>query len=253
MVNLENYEEYLILYADGELDEAAETVLMAFIAEHPELKGELAAYEAAHLEPDESLVFGAKESLLRPVPARKVIPLKSWWAYGAAAGLLVLLGVRLARFTDRPALSGQPAIASNAAAAHRPVIQQVTVAPVTVVVNVVQVQLPPKTTPMPKREATPRTVPASEIAAIAPVSSPLAVETMTPALPEAVMSTPPLATNDQKTSSPITFGAERPEILTALKDAANERIEQVRKIRKAIKGADIAVSLGQTELFTLHF
>ena len=38
MVNLENYEEYMLLEADGELTESEQKALHAFIERHPELK-----------------------------------------------------------------------------------------------------------------------------------------------------------------------------------------------------------------------
>lgn len=261
MVNMENYEEYLILYADNELDEATEAALMAFVAEYPELKAELAAYEATRLIPDEAVVYGAKESLLQPEPARKAIHLKSWWAYGAAAGLLVLLGIRLAKYTNTPQLSAQPVVASADAAMHRPVLQQtnnVQVTPVTVIVQVnnIQVQAPkprpdaPAADPYATRNEPP------VIAALSPsAGDPLPTQTTAPemALPEVSLSAPVAATNEKKIGNLVAFGTDRPEILTALKDAANERIEQVRNIRKAIKGKDIAINIGNTELFTLHF
>jgi len=55
MVNLENYEEYMMMYADGELNEAETKALMDFVDANPELAKELEAYSATKLVPDTEL------------------------------------------------------------------------------------------------------------------------------------------------------------------------------------------------------
>ena len=90
MITWENYEEYIMMYADGELQPAEETALMQFIKEHPELKSELAAYEATRFVPDETQVYMQKQSLLRTQPAR-TIAFPHWQRYGIAAGVAALI------------------------------------------------------------------------------------------------------------------------------------------------------------------
>ncbi len=90
MVNWENYEEYMLLLADGELDEAGKAALMAFVAQHPELKKELALYEATRMAPDMEVVYAYKSQLKKQAPA-KAVALRSWWAYSAAAGVAIII------------------------------------------------------------------------------------------------------------------------------------------------------------------
>lgn len=90
MVNMDNYEEYLVLYADGELGEAEQKELLAFISQHPELKAEMDMYAATKLVPDEAIVYSGKEQLMKPITAKRTISLRSWWVYGAAAASVVL-------------------------------------------------------------------------------------------------------------------------------------------------------------------
>lgn len=91
MVNLENYEEYMLLEADGELNEAEKKALYAFLEERPELKKELEAYRAAHLAPDMALRYDDKEGLLRKSNKTGIIRLDRRWIYAMAAAVLVFL------------------------------------------------------------------------------------------------------------------------------------------------------------------
>ncbi len=87
MVNWDNYEEYLILQADGELTEVEERHLLEFIDKHPELRGELLAFESLKLVPDENVRFPDKASLLKPVAAPRTITFGWRWMLAAAAVL----------------------------------------------------------------------------------------------------------------------------------------------------------------------
>lgn len=90
MVNMENYEEYMLLYADGELKPEEEQELLAFVAANPELEAELKAYAATRLLPDESIVFDNKESLLKTAEPARRIALGNWKMYAAAACVLLV-------------------------------------------------------------------------------------------------------------------------------------------------------------------
>lgn len=87
MVTIENYEEYLMLAADGELDAAGKEALDAFLERHPELASEATAWQALRMQPDEQIVFAEKETLLRREPKRIALNWKVY-ALGAAASLL---------------------------------------------------------------------------------------------------------------------------------------------------------------------
>jgi hypothetical protein len=91
MVTWENYEEYMIMHADGELTASEEQALQAFISEHKELQSEMALYEQMRLAPEQAEVFDHKKQLLKTETATHVINLKQWRAYGAAAGILALI------------------------------------------------------------------------------------------------------------------------------------------------------------------
>lgn len=91
MVNMENYEEYMLLYADRELNPEQEQALLAFVQEHPELKAELDAYAATRLQPDESLVFTGKDTLIKTEPGGRTMWLSGWRAYAAAASVILFI------------------------------------------------------------------------------------------------------------------------------------------------------------------
>lgn len=91
MVNLENYEEYMLLYADRELTPEQEKALLDFVALHPELKPELEAYAATRLQPDTAVVFAGKDALIKTEPGGKTMWLGGWKAYAAAASVILFI------------------------------------------------------------------------------------------------------------------------------------------------------------------
>lgn len=113
MVNMENYDEYMLLEADGELNTAERKALYDFLELHPELKKELDAYKAVHLVPTVDIVYPDKESLLKndptvdivypdkytflkeEQPKGKVISMGKRWMYAAAAAAMVVLFVSI--------------------------------------------------------------------------------------------------------------------------------------------------------------
>ncbi len=72
-ITADNYEEYLMLYADGELPEKEQQVLLAFLEANPGLKQELRAIESARVVADSSLVYAHKSALLKE--ERRAIPI----------------------------------------------------------------------------------------------------------------------------------------------------------------------------------
>ena len=64
-INRHNYEEYLLLYVDNELNIVQRKAVESFIAENPDLKAELEILKDSVLPADEAIVFSNKESLLR--------------------------------------------------------------------------------------------------------------------------------------------------------------------------------------------
>lgn len=62
-INLDNYEEYLLLYVDKELTQAQEEMVKAFLLLHPELQTELDILMSTRL-PEEKIGFPNREKLL---------------------------------------------------------------------------------------------------------------------------------------------------------------------------------------------
>lgn len=63
-INRNNYEEFFLLYVDGELTSLEKDAVDAFIQQHPDLKTELDALKQAVL-PIEQISFNAKENLFK--------------------------------------------------------------------------------------------------------------------------------------------------------------------------------------------
>jgi anti-sigma factor RsiW len=64
-INISNYEEFLLSYIDGELNDGERAAVEAFLQQHPEQAKELEVLKAAVLRPDNSSVFGDKQMLYR--------------------------------------------------------------------------------------------------------------------------------------------------------------------------------------------
>ncbi len=129
MVNLENYEEYMMMYADGELDEVATKALMDFVAANPELAKELEAYSATKLVPDTTMVYANKDQLMKTPPAGgRTIGMRTWWMYAAAAAVLLFTVTIMRKGGDT---ADSPAVASNTPTTQQPASTPTTQTPVT--------------------------------------------------------------------------------------------------------------------------
>lgn len=106
MVTWENYEEYIMMHADGELQPHEENALMAFINEHPELRKELIAYEHTRLVPDTTQVFVNKDSLLKKESTAKIIAFPQWRRYSIAAGVAAIIFISLFKVMSDKKIEG---------------------------------------------------------------------------------------------------------------------------------------------------
>jgi hypothetical protein len=106
-LNPENYQEYFLLYHDGELDGSDKKKVEEFLALHPGLEKEFKLLLQARFAADPSVVFPDKNILYRKV--RKPIPLL--WALSAAAIAFLLVTGFL--FYDRHDLFSPGAGAQN--------------------------------------------------------------------------------------------------------------------------------------------
>ena len=80
MINMDNYEGYLYLYQEGELDSTTRTEVERFLLEHPDIREEMETYY------DPTLVVTAEP------PARKTRRLVPMWRWAAAACIIIALG-----------------------------------------------------------------------------------------------------------------------------------------------------------------
>lgn len=93
-ITLSNYEEWLVLYIDDELNAGQRRSVEKFIAGNPALQKELALLERTKLLPDQ-IVFTGKESLYRREEKVRSLPAR-WWRIAAAAVLLLGIGITTA-------------------------------------------------------------------------------------------------------------------------------------------------------------
>lgn len=80
MINMDNYEGYLYLYLEGELDSTTLTEVERFLLEHPDIREEMETYY------DPTLVVTAEP------PARKTRRIVPLWRWAAAACIVFALG-----------------------------------------------------------------------------------------------------------------------------------------------------------------
>ncbi|MBI3139710.1 MAG: hypothetical protein HYZ15_14120 [Sphingobacteriales bacterium] len=90
LVNLSNYEEYLLLYTDNELTAGQKAAVESFAAENLAVKKELDLLQFTRLQP-ETISFPNKETLYRKEEKVRALPIR-WWR---AAAAILILGIGL--------------------------------------------------------------------------------------------------------------------------------------------------------------
>ncbi len=88
-INNTNYEEFFLLYVDGELNAEDGKAVEAFASLHPHLMEELMLLQQARLDPADTISFEDKSSLYRHERDKKIFWLPR---VSVAAALLLLLG-----------------------------------------------------------------------------------------------------------------------------------------------------------------
>ena len=102
MINMDNYEGYLYLYQEGELDSATRTEVERFLLEHPDIREEMETYY------DPTLVVTAEPPARK---TRRIIPL---WRWAAAACIVFALGYGIWTTTSTTEETGnEPLVAEN--------------------------------------------------------------------------------------------------------------------------------------------
>ena len=87
-INMQNYEEYFLLYIDNELKDADKKAVEKFVLQHPQLQTEFTLLNRTILEP-EIIAFSDKGSLYRR-EERRIIPVM-WRRIAAAAAFIGLV------------------------------------------------------------------------------------------------------------------------------------------------------------------
>lgn len=116
MINIDNYEGYLYLYQEGELDKATRDEVELFLQQHPDIREEMETYY------DPTLVVTAEPPAHK---TRRIVPL---WRWAAAACVVFALGYGLWATTSTTVGTGNESLV----AVNNPIqIQPKTTAPAT--------------------------------------------------------------------------------------------------------------------------
>lgn len=107
-LNRQSYEEYFLLYADGELNDAEKKSVEEFVEENPDLAAEFSFIQDAVLQPDENIIFENKELLYRNEQSEKGIVLMRWIRFAAAAAVIIMLSVAGWLFVDKSEVHKEP-------------------------------------------------------------------------------------------------------------------------------------------------
>jgi hypothetical protein len=275
MVTWDNYEEYMVMHADGELNASEEQALQAFISGHKELQSEMALYEQIRLSPDTTEVFVNKGQLLKQEPAGRVISLKQWRSYGIAAGLAALLCLGIMKWLQPV---NRPAIITDAQPLHHKTTSPAVIRPTATVTTMTTVNNIPKqarnTNKTPQKTN-------NTIAIVEQARLPIKDETMS--ITKMDIIAPKIAAN----AAPATVAMETIpvnntaitaieadenlpkvrkdllDILTAtdgdrpgmeaIKSVVASSIQQVQQIKKNIKQTDISFKIGGREIAVINF
>lgn len=281
MVNKDNYEEYMLLYADGELSEAEVKALLAFVDQHPELCGELEAYNSTRLVPDTNIVFANKDSLMKSSGGGKVIGLGKWWMYAAAACVLLFavliinnnntttidstsVAIKQESKTDPTitpdttkeihSMPVSPVVHENAIArkenAKRPTLnpeKQVAIPQPETPHEAVAHQEKPQQPEVQPTLIQPQHEEPAPIAKAEPQHLPV---TEQPSANEAI--TTQVLKEKKGILAWLPIKKEKTEGLTTLGDVVNEKIEKIKEVKNNIKDSEVSFKIGNKELFIVR-
>lgn len=96
MITMENYEEYMMMHADGELQPQEEQALQAFLSANPQLQGEMDIYSSIRLAPDHTQMYEHKQALLKPEGKAIAFPAYRTWAMAAGVAAILAIGAVVA-------------------------------------------------------------------------------------------------------------------------------------------------------------
>lgn len=135
-IDADNYEEYFVLYADGELNVEEQKAVESFIENHPQQQAELLHLQRVKIQPDHSIVFSGKAALYRKEKtAARVIAFQ--WRRMVAAASIIAIGSWLWMNAGNiiPQQVAEQPLSSKASRTAQPQVLQnkaITTAPVTI-------------------------------------------------------------------------------------------------------------------------
>jgi len=106
-IDRHNYEEWMVAFIDGELEENELAEFKTFLDKNPELKKELVAFEDTKFVADTSITFDSKASLYKKAGA--LLLLKKAWPLAAALVLMLSIWT----FTSQEKMDTKTTIAEN--------------------------------------------------------------------------------------------------------------------------------------------
>ena len=109
VINLTNYEEFFLMYADNELVEEEKSAVEKFASQHPKLRKELSYILKCRIKADDQIVFQGKESLFRHEIKKRIVYF-SRFNIAIAASLILVAGFMFFRFVFTHNQSAPPAI-----------------------------------------------------------------------------------------------------------------------------------------------
>ncbi len=89
-ININNYEEWLLLYIDNELSAEQKIAVEQFAAIYTVVKNQLDFLQKTKLQAEEEIVFPNKEILYRKEEKVRVVAIR-WWKIAVAAALLIAI------------------------------------------------------------------------------------------------------------------------------------------------------------------
>ena len=92
-INRQSYEEFFLLYADGELNENEMKAVEEFISLNPDLAGEFNLIRQTVMIPDDSIIFENKELLFKDEEEERKVIYMRWFRIAAAAAVLIVFSV----------------------------------------------------------------------------------------------------------------------------------------------------------------
>ena len=86
-INRQTYEEFFLLYADGELNGTEKKAVEDFVKENPDLASEFNMIQDTVMRPDDSIIFENKELLYKNEEEDRKIVYMRWLRIGVAAAV----------------------------------------------------------------------------------------------------------------------------------------------------------------------